>query len=148
VNAVVADMVWPFLYLEEKLLTVAAVGVGLVVEILALRFALGVGWRRAISTGVCMNAVSALVGVGLIPVCGALWEVMWEALGGRYGAAASWAGMLPLAAAANAIVELPLACSLGRVPFKFRVIGWLFAANMVSVGVAFALVLSNPRTQP
>jgi hypothetical protein len=140
-----ANVVWPALYLEEKLLSALSIGAGLTGEILVLRAALEVPWRRAIGTGFLMNAVSTVVGILLIPFLGLFWETMWEGFGGRYGATASWAVLLVLATAANTAIEIPFAWKVGRVPFGLRLAAWMFAANGVTVGLAFALVRLRPH---
>ena len=68
---VLADMVWPALFLEERILSVAPVAVGLIVEWLALWLGgFGLSWRRAILVDVAMNAVSTFAGIFAIPVLG------------------------------------------------------------------------------
>lgn len=139
-----ANVVWPALFLEEKLLSALSIGVGLSLEIFVLRIALEVPWRRAVGTGFLMNAASTLAGILLIPFLGLLWETLWARFGGRYEAVADWAVLLVVATAANTAIEVPFAWRVGRVPFGLPLVAWLFAANGVTVGIAFALVRLRP----
>ena len=67
----VADLVWPALALEQRMLSVVPIVVGLIVEWLALWLGgFGLKWKKAALVDVVMNAASALIGIFLIPALG------------------------------------------------------------------------------
>jgi hypothetical protein len=70
-----ADMVWPALLWENRLLTWWAILVGLFVEYFFVRRITNLSFSRAALADVCMNAASALLGIIFIPIAGIIWEV-------------------------------------------------------------------------
>ena len=136
-----ADVVWPALYLETRLLTWWAVGLGLAVEYLFVRQLFGFGVRRAIVVNVTMNLASTLLGVLLIPLAGIAWELFpgslihWAFDVGTFNPA-TWAGTFLLAVAINAVLE-GLVIRWGfKVPVDRRIFAGLCVANAISVGMA------------
>ena len=70
-----ADVVWPALVLEQRILSVIPITAGLIVEWAALCFGgFGLSWKKAVVVDVVMNAVSTGVGIVLIPALGFAWE--------------------------------------------------------------------------
>jgi hypothetical protein len=72
-----ADMVWPALLLENRLLTWWAILVGLFVEYFFVRRITHLSFSRAALADVCMNAASALLGSQLAPSEGTPGNVLW-----------------------------------------------------------------------
>ena len=71
-----ADMVWPALVLEQRIVSVIPITAGLLVEWMVLRFGgFGLSWRKAAIVDVVMNAVSTLAGIVVMPVLGLMWEL-------------------------------------------------------------------------
>ena len=147
--AILADVVWPSLLLEGRLSTVAAIVIGLFVELIALRGFFGLHWRRAAVVDVAMNAASTLLGLVLIPLSGFLWEIFPGSLiykifnWGTFNPV-TWTASVLLAALVNTAVESQVI----RYGFKIKVTKarfWiLFVANLVSVGFAIASLLISP----
>jgi hypothetical protein len=70
-----ADVVWPALVLEQRILSVIPITAGLIVEWAALCFGgFGLSWKKAAVVDVVMNAVSTGAGIVLIPALGFAWE--------------------------------------------------------------------------
>ena len=146
-----ADVVWPALFLEARLVTWWAVTTGLVVEYLFVRKLFGFGTGKAILVDVCMNAASTLLGILLIPIAGIAWEyfpgiLLYTAFDVGTFNPITWIATFLLAVAINAGLESLVI----RWAFKTRVgrrgFWGLFLANAVSVGVAFgSLFMVEPQ---
>ena len=62
-----ADMLWPALVLEQRLLSAIPITVGLGNEWLALRFGgFGLSWKKAVVVDLVMNTVSSVAGILLM----------------------------------------------------------------------------------
>src|SRR4029078_4473643 len=70
----IADVVWPALFLEMRLLAWWAIAAGLIVELFFVRWLTAFGWGKSIVADIAMNAASSLLGVVLIPLAGVAWE--------------------------------------------------------------------------
>ena len=71
---VYADMVWPALYLEQRMVSWWAIAVGLIIEYLFVRKLTGFGIIKSILADLIMNLASTLFGLVLIPIAGVIWE--------------------------------------------------------------------------
>jgi len=136
--SVYADVVWPALILEAKLLSVLPIGVGLLVELVALRYGgFGLSWKRAAQVDISMNAVSALAGCFLIPIVG---------LGAAVLAPLAW--QWPVTAITAVLVTTMIEAGVVSLGFKIEMdrkrMAILAAANAVSVGIALAGVWMSP----
>ena len=80
-QAVPADVVWPALFLEKRLLSIWVISIGLVVEWLVLWLGgFGLSWKRAVVVDLVMNAASTIVGIVLILLAGLAWELFAHVL--------------------------------------------------------------------
>ncbi len=147
---VLADMVWPALFLEERILSVAPIAVGLTVEWLALwRGGFGLSWKKAIVVDIVMNAVSTVAGIFVIPVLGILWEYYPGSLIyshfhiGTFNPL-TWAVTFAIAVIATTLIEAAVVRWGFRISLGRRRFGILCAANVASVAIAFVSVLTHP----
>jgi hypothetical protein len=146
---VIADMVWPALYLETRLFTWWTIGLGLLIEFFFVRWLFALPIRKAAVATVVANAVSALAGVPLIPLVGIIWEFFPGML---YMGPLHWGTFNPITWAATfligCLVTTAIEALVYRYGFKFRVgrreFIWLTAANSLSVGLAFASLFVFP----
>src|ERR1700722_6453575 len=70
-----ADLVWPALLLEQRMIAVLPIAAGLLAEWLVLWLCgFGLTWKKAAVVDLVMNTVSSLVGIPLIPFLGFVWE--------------------------------------------------------------------------
>ncbi len=138
-----ADVVWPALFMETRLLSVWVVVLGLAIEWPVIRYLTQRPSWTSLGITVVVNAVSTLVGVLLIPLTGIVWEVgpgllMYRALGVGTFNPVTWTATVVLAALISASVE---ALAL-RWPFRHRIgrrgFGVLMLANLASTVVAAA----------
>jgi len=68
-----ADLVWPALYLEQRILSWWAITAGLVAEYLFVRALTRFSIRKSVLATICMNLGSTLIGMALIPLLGIGW---------------------------------------------------------------------------
>jgi hypothetical protein len=136
-----ADVVWPALFMETRLVSVWIIALGLVIEWPVIRYLTRRPWWPSLGVTVVINAASMLLGLLLIPLAGILWEVgpgllMYRLLNVGTFNPVTWTATVVLAALISASVEM-LAL---RWPFKHRIgrrgFGVLTLANLASTAVA------------
>lgn len=144
-----ANVVWPALYLSERMLAVWPIAAGLLVEFFCVRYITNLRGWRCVWADVSMNLASTLLGIFLIPLSGILWEFLAHFTLGQlinFGTfdPVSWGVTVIISACVNAVLEGWVLRSgfhqtLGRRGF------WLLvAANLVSVTMAFVSILLWP----
>jgi hypothetical protein len=144
-----ADVVWPALYLESRLLSLWAIPAGLLAEFAFLRWWLRLSARRAIVADVVMNAASALVGLFAIPIAGLGWELSFGQLVnatfnvGTFNPAA-WLVTCAFAVLINTAIEAVVLRHVFKTPLTRSRIAGLSLANGVSVGLAMASLQMAP----
>ena len=152
VHRLLADIVWPALLLEQRLLGVIPITAGLVVEWLALWLGgFQLSWRKAIVIDLVMNTVSTVVGIVLVPALGFAWEffpglIIYKVFNVGTFNPGTWAATFVMATLATtaieaAVVKWGFKVALGRRRFLI-----LCAANCVSVAIAFASLWIYPAT--
>jgi hypothetical protein len=142
-------MVWPALYLETRIFTWWAIGLGVLIEFFFVRWLFALSVRKAVIATTVANAVSALVGIPLIPLAGIVWEFfpgmiyMGPLHWGTFNPI-TWGGTFVLACLITTVIE----ALVYRYGFKFlvrrREFIWLIVANAFSVGAAFASLFMFP----
>jgi hypothetical protein len=145
-----ADVVWPALVLEQRILSVLPITAGLIVEWLALYFGgFGLSWKKAAIVDVVMNAVSSGVGIILIPALGFAWElgpgqVLYRAFNVGTFNPATWVVTFVIAVFAATVIEASVVRWGFKIPLDRRRFSILCAANSASVAIAFASIWINP----
>lgn len=141
-----ADVIWPALVTEPRLLSVPVIVLGLFLEAVVLKVFFEHSWRQAGTRSLMVNAISTLLGVVLIPLSGLVWEFVAgqfvnRALDVGTFNPVTWAATLVLAATISTLVEGGVLQVFFSVTFNTR--RWLiwFAANFVTTAVAVASVL-------
>ena len=137
-----ADVVWPELYLEQRILSFWPITIGLLVEYLFVRRLTGFGVWKSIKADVLMNLASSLIGIVLRPISGVLWEIfpgiiMYRLLNVGTFNPVTWIATCVLAAIVNAIIEGFFLRIVFKTKLAFNNFFWLFLANAISVGIAF-----------
>jgi hypothetical protein len=144
-----ADLVWPALFIEPRLLSVPIVVVGLLIEASVLRFGFQMRWPRAIFASVVVNSISAALGAILIPLAGVAWEFFPGALIDRALNVGTfnpltWSATFFLAVAVTTGVEVVCLRAIFKVPWTPRTWGLWLIANAASVSLAFASFAVQP----
>jgi hypothetical protein len=140
---ILADVVWPALFVENRLLSMWVILAGLVVEYFFVRRITRLSVKKSILADVSMNAASTLLGIVLIPVAGLAWEVFpgiilfkWFNLGTFNPG--TWLATFCFAVLINAALETFVLAKLFKQQLGKRGFRWLCLANAVSVGIAYA----------
>ncbi|HNV85918.1 MAG TPA: hypothetical protein PKL97_02985 [Candidatus Omnitrophota bacterium] len=144
-----ADLVWPAMYLEQRILSWWVISAGLLVEYLFVRKITSFGVTKSALVTFCMNLASTLLGIILIPLAGIGWELfpgtfLYPAL--RMGTfnPYTWIATCLSAILVNTVIE----SLVMRWAFKNKIgrkgFGWLYLANTVSVGLAFGSLWIMP----
>jgi hypothetical protein len=145
-----ADVVWPALIIEQRLLSAIPIIVGLIAEWVALRFGgFGLSWKKAALVDIVMNAVSTIAGIPIIPLLGIIWEVFPGAILYKFFNLgtfnpSTWIATFVIATATTTGIE----AAVVRWGFKVAMDKWrlsvLCLANSLSVGIAFASLWLYP----
>jgi hypothetical protein len=140
-----ADIVWPGLILETRLLSFWAIAIGLVVEYAFLRWFFRFGVLKSVGVDLCMNGASTVLGCILLLFATFVWELPSDLffrplLGWKTGHAIDMVVACLLAVTINAVLEsLVVGFTFnGPVPVGKKGFWVLFAANAISVGLAYA----------
>lgn len=148
-SAATADVVWPALYLETRLFSWWAIGVGLVAEYLFVRWLFRLSIQRSAIATLAANGVSAIAGILLIPLAGVIWELFPGSIYMRvlhWGTfnPITWAATFVLACLINTFIEATVYIRGCKLLVRRREFWWLFVANAVSVGLAFITLFLVP----
>lgn len=135
------DVVWPALVLEQQLLSVVPIGLGLIVEWLALwQGGFGLACKRAALASMTMNAFSTLLGILLVPIAGIGWDVLLGSLVySILGTPGMWVTTGIVAVLLNTVIEAGVLYLGFKVCLDRRRVGILGAANCASVAIALLL---------
>lgn len=145
-----ANIVWPSLYLANRTLTPAIVVISLIVEWLTLRHVAKTKspWFTA-AVIVAINLISATVGYFVITELGFYWELgpgsdiaNWQNAGTFNPV--SWTVAIFLAIAINTFLEAGTAALVFRIRSSRAVIG-LLLANSLTVILAYLTLAVSPR---
>ena len=147
---ILADMVWPALILERRILSALPISAGLVVEWLVLwRASFGLSWKKAAVVDLVMNAVSTGAGLVAIPLLGFLWEIfpgllVYKLFNVGTFNPGTWLATFVMAVLATTATEAAVIRWGFKIPLGSRRFWILCVANVVSVAIAFASLWTNP----
>ena len=144
-----ANLVWPALLVEIRLLSLPIIAFGLLVEIAVLSLWFAMKLDAAVKAGVVANAISAALGLLLVPIAGVVWEVFpglllyhWFDIGTFNPG--TWIATFLMAALITTGVEfVVLRWFFGLAGGRRSFLIWL-AANGASVALAFLSLVSAP----
>ncbi len=149
---ILADVIWPAMLLEGRLLSWWAILAGLLVEYCFVRWLTTLSAGRAVWADIAMNAASSLLGIIFIPLIGIGWEyfpgiVLYKVFDIGTFNPGTWAFTFCMAVGVNAALETFVLIKFFKQPIGKRGFWWLCVANALSVGVAFgSLFVYPPRT--
>ncbi|MDG2523238.1 hypothetical protein P7B02_17040 [Caulobacter segnis] len=144
-----ANLIWPVLFVEMRLLTIPVIAAGLLIESLMLRFGFGMSWLRSVLLAVTANAFSAALGAFLIPLAGIVWEIFPSLLirpfvRGTFNPI-TWAGTFALAVAITASLEVLCLRFAFKTPWSRRRWQLWLGANAVTVALACVGLFFGPK---
>lgn len=137
-----ANVVWPSLYILSQIYCWYIIVLGLVVEFFAIKFFGKASWKKSAIIAAVMNAISALVGLVLIPVSGILTEFLLFPFEQGTFHLSHWIVDYVFVALVNTCIEGLSIKWIFKYEFK-HVFWWLFAANAVSVALSVLVPLSE-----
>ncbi len=138
-NVPLADLVWPALYLADRMVAVPVILLGLVLEAGLFRRAFALSWRRAFGVACTVNVVSALVGIAVLPA----WGWYWESSVAKRNHSLGWGTFNPLTWAETCLMAWLLTTLVEYLPLRWvtqrppTLLPTLLLANAMSVGVAY-----------
>lgn len=150
-NIARADVVWPALYLQARLLSVWPIIIGLIIEYLFLLYYFKLSIKRAILADLAMNAVSSGLGIIMIPIIGLGWEYFpGEIINDFFHFGTfnpiTWTATCIIAVIINTLLEALVLLIVFKTKIKIKGFGMLFVANAISVAIAMASLHFFPKT--
>lgn len=145
-----ANVVWPALYLVGGFYTWWVIAIGLAIEFIAIQRLFALNPSRAALVDVTANAVSALLGVVLIPLAGIIYEffpgslVNWAFSWGTFNPIA-WVATVLLGAAVNLFVEGQVMKRIFSITLSKRTQLVLYVTNLITVTMALYPMSQNMR---
>ncbi len=146
-----ADVVWPALYLEIRLLSFFPIIAGLIVEYFFTLYFLEKNPIKAFIATFLANLISVLLGILLIPLSGIIWGIFpGIILNGLFDISnfspIDWIGTFILAVLVNVALEGFFYKKFFKLKtfLKTKLSLWLFLANSISVGIAMTSLYLNP----
>jgi hypothetical protein len=142
-TTILADVVWPALFLEARLLSIWVILGGLLIEYFFVWRITTLGAVKAIWANLAMNAASTLLGIVLIPGVGFLVALFPGELFGTLSPV-TWVLTLIVAVLLNTLIESLILWKgfkqkIGKKEF------WLLGlANALSVALALGTLLIDP----
>ena len=146
---IIANLVWPALYVVDRMTAIVPIATGLAVEFVFLRFLTSLRGFRCLSADLAMNLGSALLGIVLIPIVGIAWEFVAAVTihplfdVGTFNPA-TWIATALLAAVSNAAIEGQVLKRFFGLAMNRRFFVQLTAVNLVTVTLAFLSLHRDP----
>lgn len=135
-----ADVVWPSLYISVGMLSIWVILIGLIIEILFVKFFTDIKWLKVILATIFMNAVTCMLGIVLIPIEGLFAELVL--IGSKTFHWSHWALSYFLVILVNTLIEGLILKLILKLKFK-KIFGWLFTANFISVMICMIYIYFN-----
>lgn len=139
-----ANVAWPALLLEERLVAIPTIMLGVLLESVTLRWLFLLPWSRAIFVSAAVNAASSVVGLFAIPVSGLFVAVMTAGIVGvEVFSPLGWIVTLIGAATVSAGIEGYVLGRYFSLPFSRAC--WLvwWVANLLTTYFAFMTIVEH-----
>jgi hypothetical protein len=148
-SLLLADIIWPALVVEERLVSPWVIGLGLLVEFYFIRRLTTLSFWRCVLADVVVNAVSAILGLALLPFVGTTWDFLADfALDSVFNfqsiSSGGWLLLFFCSVLINALVETALLRFVFKQHEWFRIFWWMCLANAITVGIAFISLMIWP----
>lgn len=144
-----ADMIWPALFIEPRLLSIPVVLIGLLVEAAFLRLGFRMTWGKAVWASTVVNGISAIIGVVAYPVAGIIWELfpgilLYKFFNMGTFSPATWAANFFIALLVTTAIEIVCLRFIFKAPANRRTWFLWLGANAISIALAFASLAIEP----
>lgn len=127
-----ANLVWPSLYIVESYYSWYIILAGLIVETIAAHLFLKTKWLKSLGIMAAVNAISALLGVLLIPLSGIIVEILTLPFHSGTFDLSHWILDYIAVVVLNTCIEGLALQLIFKYRFKSNLL-WLFIANLISV---------------
>lgn len=144
-----ADIVWPSLYIAKGMLSFKTIILGLIIELLFVKYFTKANWQKVSVVTILMNLITTLLGMILIPVSGLSSEFVFDFVFHAYDKFgigtfhwSHWLVSYLLVIIINTLLEGLLVKIMLKLGIK-QTFWWLFTANGISVLICFLFYGSN-----
>ncbi len=142
-----ADIVWPSLYITKGMLSLKVIILGLIIELLFVRYFTKISWKIASITAIAMNLITTVLGIILIPLFGLGAEFIFDFVFHAYDKFgigtfhwSHWLVSYVLVILINTFIECLYIKLTLKLNFK-KIFCWMFLANAISVFLCFLFLL-------
>lgn len=135
-----ANMIWSSLYIVQDYYSWYVIASGLLIEYFAAFKFLKTNWKKSALVVITMNAMSAIIGLLLIPLSGIIVEILTLPFGGGTFQLSHWILDYIAVVLCNVLIE---GLSL-KLIFKYSFVKnlpWLLGANGISVVICILIPL-------
>lgn len=146
----IANVVWPALYAEDKVSSIPIIGLSLGIEFFFFRRLFNLNAKQAGFYTLAANLASGLVGLIGRPLSGLLYEltigmlVMWIFDWGTFNPV-TWISVPIFGGALNALLELLTIRIIWKHKLSKKNFYWMWLVNILTIGIATAWVVALPR---
>ncbi len=127
-----ANMVWPSLYIAEGMRSWYVILIGLLIEIIFVKFFLKESYLKSVFIAFIMNLASTVLGVIVIPLSGFIGEFLMLPFGTGTFHPTHWLMSYVFAILSNVLIEGLTIKIILKKEFK-KMFWWLCVANAISV---------------
>ncbi len=142
-----ADIIWPSLYITKGMLSLKVILIGLIVELLFVKYFVKTNWQKALITTINMNLITTVLGIILIPLSGLGSELVFDFVFHAYDKFgigtfhwSHWLVSYLLVILINTFIE----CVYIKLTLKLslrKIFWWMLFANGISVFLCFLFSL-------
>ena len=144
-----ADIVWPSLYIVKGLYSIKVIVIGLIIELLFVKYLTGVNWKKASVITILMNLITTIIGTILIPISGLCSEFIFDFVFHAYDKFgigtfhwSHWLISYILIILINTFIE-SLCIKIALELKMSNILWWMLIANSISVFVCFIYICTT-----
>lgn len=146
---IIANVVWPALYLSQRYYTWWAIGLGLLIETLFLYWITRKALAKCLLMAFVSNAISAGIGYFAFIWIGLAWEYLISytlyllipvGTFNPFG----WLATTALAALFSSTIEFFVIKRIFKIPTNRKFYWLFFLANLITAGIALVTLFTNP----
>ena len=138
-----ADIVWPSLYITKGMLSLKVILLGLIVELLFVKYFTKIDWKKSCIITTLMNLITTVLGIILIPLSGLGSELVFDLVFHAYDKFgigtfhwSHWLVSYLLVILINTYIEGLFIKLTLKLKLK-QIFWWLLIANAISVIICF-----------
>ena len=138
-----ADIIWPSLYIAKGMLSIKVILLGLIFELLFVKYFTKINWQKALTVTFLMNLITTILGMIFIPLSGLGSEFIFDFVFhvyDKFGIGtfhwSHWLTAYLLVIVINTLIEGLFI----KVTLKIKLLKtfwWLMIANAISVFICF-----------